>query len=168
MIFKNIPSTKKANEISNKIINLSSEFKGIIISNSKEHNFDVVLDEIEFSTFLYDLFFYSQVMKVKYSDFFIETTVNTILISLENFINKNGINIPKGYLQNMFKNLSNTLHKINNSAKEQDIDGLFLVAGYYCKDELRLNENDFEEDEILIELIANHFLKIINIPESDI
>lgn len=168
MFFKNVPTAKKANEIFNKIISSSSELKRIIINNCNEKGLNVNIEEIEYSTFLYDLFFYNQVMHIKYSDFFIESIINAILITCEENLNKNCNNIQKGYFQKIYKNLSHTLFEINKISKEQGINELYGVAGYYCNDELKLDEKSFQDDEILIELIANHFQKIINISESEI
>ena len=168
MFFKKKPSAKKINETSAKIMAYAYELKGIISSNCKEHGIKINMEELEYSTFLYDLFFYNQVMHAKYSNFDIGVTINTILDSFEANLNKSGNNIPKGYFQKIYKNLSKSLFDIYKYSKNHGMDEIYSVATYYCGDELQLTEEQFDEDEVLIELITEHFYKIMNLLDVEI
>jgi len=117
---------------------------------------------------MYDLEFYRQVMGIKYSNFYIEQTVRTIFISLEDNLRKNGNNIPKNFMFDKFIKLSNSLSKLYNISRQENMDEFFAVAMYLCSDECLLTDNEIDNNPKLIQAISDHFRKIINLPESEI
>ena len=167
-LFNKIPSRKKIDETNAKIRNLSANFLKIIKENDPVHYKKVDIDSLSYATFLYDTYFYSQVMQVKYSPFFVESTIRTIFISLEQHLRNAGNSIEKDFIINMYKNLSDTFNKLYNIAKENNLDEFDVVARYFCEDVLLMNEVEINGAYDLIEAISNHFNQIINLPENQI
>lgn len=163
-LFKNIPSSKKSKLIWDKIIGLSHELKCLIVSHQCVDFRKVDLGGLEYALFMYDLEMYRQVMTLKYSSFYIECTIRTIFISMENSIKRAGNNISSGQMFAMYVKLSNTLHQHYGLAVKNGTNGLHAIATYLCSNECGMSEADIAENEILIQEIANHFDKIINLP----
>lgn len=168
-LFKNkIPTAKKATEVGNKILNLSQELKSIIELQDCVDFEKVNITGLEYALFMYDLEFYKQVMTIKYSNFYIETIIRTIFINFEENIRKSGNNIQKDYMLNIYLKLSDSINKIYNIAKNQGVDEFVAVAMYLCSDECLMTEYEIEINENMIVKIAEHFRKIINLPETEI
>ena len=162
-LFKNIPTNNKAQSIGNQVISLSQELKQIIISNNY-----VDWDKISSSTldnvlFMYDLECYRQLMTIKHNSFFIETTLRTIFATMESNNKRAGINVSDGYLFEVFKNLSNSLHRVYGLAVNQGIDGLYGIAMYLCSNELGMSEEEVNQNQDIVLAISRHFNKIINL-----
>lgn len=163
-LFKNVPTSKKAQLVGDKVMALSQELKSIILSydciNIKEES----LNGFEYALFLYDLECYRQVMTLKHNGFFIETTLRTIFITMESNNKKAGVSVADGMLFEMFKKLSNSLHYVYGQAVAQGLDGLFGIAMYLCSNECGMSDVEIAQSEDLVLSISKHFNKIINLP----
>ncbi len=168
MFLGKLANRKEIELIANKILNLSSDFKKIVSENCAKYGYNIDMEELEISAFMYNLFFYTQVMKVKYSKAFIDMSINTILYNIEDSAKKMENPIPKKYFHNIFKKLSNSLSEIHKISEQNDVDPLYMVSMYYCSDELRLGEEELEEDSILVDRITNHFQSIMNLSIEEI
>ena len=163
-LFKNIPTSNKAQCIGNHAISLSQELKQIIISNNCVDLNKISLSTLDNVLFMYDLECYRQLMTTKHNGFFIETTLRTIFATMEFNNRQAGIDVSDGYLFEVFKKLSNSLHQVYGLAVNQGIDGLYGIAMYLCSNELGMSEEDINQNQDLVLDISKHFNKIINLP----
>ena len=162
-LFKNIPTSNKAQYIGNNVISLSQELKQIIISNNCVNFNKISLSTLDNVLFMYDLECYRQLMTIKHNGFFIETTLRTIFATMESNNRQAGINVSDGYLFEVFKKLSNSLHQVYGLAVNQGLDGLYGIAMYLCSNELGMSEEEINQNQDMVLEISKHFNKIINL-----
>ena len=162
-LFKNMPSSKKAQNIGNEVMSLSQELKQIILSYDCVDLERISLSGLEYALFMYDLECYRQLMTLKHNGFFIETTLRTIFLTMESNNRKAGVEVADGVMFNMFKKLSNSLHQVYGMAVESGLDGLYGIAMYLCSDECGMSESEINENQEMVLAISKHFNKIINL-----
>ena len=163
-LFKNIPTSKKAQLIGDKVMALSQDLKNIILSYDCININEESLNGFEYALFMYDLECYRQVMTLKHNGFFIETTLRTIFITMESSNKRAGVNVADGMLFEMFKKLSNSLHYVYGQAVAQGLDGLFGIAMHLCSNECGMTNEEVAQNEDLVRAISKHFNQIINLP----
>lgn len=167
-LFSNVPTSKKAKAVGDKVMGFSHELKCIIVSHQCVDFSKVNLGGLEYALFMYDLDCYREAMTTKYSGFYIESIIRTIFIGMESNMRKAGNNIADGYLFNMYVKLSNSLYQVFITARKEGLDGFYAIAKYLCSDECGMNEEAIEKNSPLITEIENHFRKIANLPASTI
>ena len=163
-LFKNVPTSKKAQIVGDKVMALSQELKEIILSYNCVDLNKISINGLEYALFMYDLECYRQLMTIKHDGFFIETTLRTIFITMESNNKRAGVPVKDGYMFDMFKKLSNSLHQVYGIAVEQGIDGLYGIAMYLCSDECGMSQEEIDQNQEMVLAVSRHFNKIINLP----
>ena len=163
LFFKNIPTSKKSQQIGDKVMALSQELNKIILSYDCINSNKFSISNLEYVLFMYDLECYRQLMTTKYNGFFIETVLRTIFNTMEYNNKRAGVSVTSGYLFDIFKELSNSLHQVYGTAVHNGIDGLTGIAMHLCINEFGFSEEELEQNLEMILAIAKHFNKIINL-----
>ena len=163
-LFTNLPTSKKTQQIGDKVIELSQELKEIILSYNCIDLNKVSLNGLEYALFMYDLECYRQLLTIKHNNHFIETTIRTIFNTMESNHKRIGNTFMDGYMFNIFRKLSISLNQVYNIATQQGIDGLYGVAMYLCSDECGMSEEEIDRNHEMVLAISKHFNKIVNLP----
>lgn len=161
---KNIPTNKKAKFAGDSVMSLSHELKSIIVAQNCVDFKTINLGGLEYALFMYDLECYRQVMTLKYSNFYIESIIRTIFLTMESNMRMSGNKISDGYLLNIFTKLSNAIHNAFSIAKNDGVDGFYGVAEYLLLDECGMSEEEIDANMDLVVKIVGHFNKIVNLP----
>ncbi len=141
-LFTNIPTPKKAQAVGDKVLALSQELKGIILSHDCVDFTRANINGLEYVLFMYDMECYRQVMTIKHNGPYIETILRTIFITMERGNKQAGVGVSDGYLFNLFKELSNTLHQVYGVATKEGTDGLYGIAAYLCSKECLMTTDE--------------------------
>ena len=158
---------KKKNDFIEKLrenaIEYAIELKDIIMQANWEGKENIDVGGLEYATVYYDLEFFRQVMSIKYSRFQMELAIRTIFNTIESNLREAGNNIKDGYMFDKFVKLSNSIHQIYNISKENGEDEFCGVAMYMLSDECLMSEKEIMDNYEIVQNIARHFRKIINI-----
>ena len=167
MFFNKIPTTNEINNITKVLMKKSQHLNQIILKCEWEQKQNVDFKAIEDICCFYILYFYSQVMQVKYSKFYIKTVVRTIFITMEENLKKMGIKVEKNYFLNLYIGLVQTINRLYDDAKRLQLDEFEQVA-YYLLIECNMTDIELTLNRQHIEEIAQFFRDIINIDKKDL
>lgn len=85
MFYKSIfPTPQKIDKTQNNILEKSQQLKQLILQCEWKNNSIIFYNSLDYICMFYTMEFYRQVMSIKYSKFYIEASIRTILITLEN------------------------------------------------------------------------------------
>lgn len=165
---KKIPNIKSIDKTRENVLKRSQYLKELILQCEWENKCQTNITGLEYTCMYYTLDFYRQVMSVKYSNFFIECTIRTIFINIEDNLRNTGNQFEKNYFLNMYLKLSKTIANLYTIAQQQHEDEFNLVAMYLLYDECQMTDEEIEQNKLQVSKIANFFKDIINIDEKEL
>lgn len=169
MLFKKkIPKINDIEKTQKNVTNLSQKLKDIITQCEWDNKSKINDAGLDFACFLYTLDFYRQVMTLKYTKIVTETIIRTLFIDLENSYKELGNTFEKNYMLNLYFKLSNSIHKLYQIAKEDNVDEFEMVAMYMLSDECLMTDEEIENNFKYVSQIAAFFSYIINIDINEL
>lgn len=102
-------------------------------------------------------------MTIKYSKFYIGTTIRTILLMLDDFFKNLGNNIEKNYSFNLYLKTSQLINNLYLNAKRENMDEFELVAINILSNECQMTNEEISINKKYIKEISDFFKDIINI-----
>lgn len=163
-----IAKSKDIQKTFENVLKLSQKLKSLILLcnwNNKRKISDTGLD---FACFLYTLYFYQQVMTLKYTKIVAETIIRTLFIYLENSYKKTDNTFEKNYMLNLYIKLSNSIHKLYQIAKEDNANEFEMISMYMLSDECLMTDEEIESNFKYVLQIAAFYNYIINIDINEL
>lgn len=149
----------KMNRAYSNVSFLTEQLKKIII----EHTHEEILPTEEKMLFLYNLYSYRQLMSLKYDKLFVDSTIRTICFKLEDELR----HTTDGYMYNVFNAIGETAESSFKSAERAGKQSGFIGVAEHLLFSVFLLEKEFIEEELIYK-IEEHFLKVMNLPLSEI